>query len=109
MSIPDWWEFVLLTLAAFRVWRLISEDTILERPRRYVTGLPQRWKEGDALPKGYREYLAIFIECPWCAGFWISVAWWGAWQIWPHGAVVAAVPFAISALVPLLAKASSEE
>ena len=109
MSIPNWYGLVLLSLAAFRTWRLVSEDTIFERPRRYVTGLPQKWKAGDSLPKGYREYLAIFIECPWCAGFWISLLWWGAFQLWEHGALVVAVPFAISAAVALIAEASSSD
>ncbi len=109
MSIPGWFPFILLSLAAFRTWRLVSEDTILERPRRYVTGLPQKWKEGDSLPDAYREYISIFIECPWCAGFWISLLWWGAFQLWEHATVVVAVPLAISALVALIAEVSSSD
>lgn len=75
---------MLLTLAAWRTFQLISADDILDRPRRYVTArLNETWND--------------FIDCPYCAGFWIAVAWWGAWQIWPHGTLVVAVPFAFSA------------
>lgn len=72
MNLPDWWEFVLLALATFRVYRLIAEDTIFEGPRRWLVRLPQDWEEGKRLPKEYREKWALFIECPWCLGFWLS-------------------------------------
>ena len=42
------------------------------------------------------------VECPWCAGFWISLVWWGAFELWPHGTPIAAAPFAISAIVGFL-------
>lgn len=83
--IPAWWPFLLLALAAFRTWRLIAEDTILD-------GLRER------LPIGLN-----FVRCPWCAGFWVSLAWWLAWVAWPHGSLVVAVPFAISAVLGLMA------
>ncbi len=108
MSIPGWFPFILLALAAFRTWRLLGEDDILNRPRRYVTGLPQDWKDGDAIPKGYREWLVDFIECPYCSGAWMAFAWWGAWEIWPHGATVVAVPLALSALLPIAYRVSSQ-
>lgn len=108
MSVPNWYEILLLAAAAFRVWRLISEDSILDKPRRYVTRLGNKWqKEGDPLPKEYRFGLAGFIDCPWCSGAWIGLAWWGAWQEWPHGTLVAAAPFAISALIGFAASLKS--
>ena len=110
MNVPDWYEIILLSLAAWRVFQLIADDDILDRPRRYVTRLGSQWqKEGDATPSGYRFRLAEFITCPYCAGAWISLAWWGAWLIWPYGTVVAAVPFAISAGVVGAAKLLSRE
>ena len=98
MNIPDWYEIILLSLAAWRIFQLIAVDSILDRPRRYVTRLGKKWeKEGDALPKEYREKWALFLQCPYCLGFWIGLAWWGAWLIWPYETLVAAVPFVISA------------
>lgn len=100
MSIPDWYALVLLALASFRSWRLLAEDDILDRPRRYVTRLGSTWqKEGDQLPKDYRMGLNNFLTCPWCLGFWMALAWWGAWQAWPHGTLVVSVPLALSALL----------
>jgi hypothetical protein len=105
MEIPNWYETLLLAAAAYRFWRLLAEDDILDRPRRLLLRLGEAWeKEGDPVPPDYRGSWAEFLICPWCAGFWTAIAWWGAWQIWPHAAIVVAVPFAISALVGLIAR-----
>ena len=104
-NIPGWWEFILLALAAYRIFRLIAEDTILDRPRRYLLRLDKNWQEdGDETGPDYREKWGLFITCPYCAGFWISVAWWVAWLLWPHATVLVAVPWAISAVLAFLAK-----
>ena len=84
MNIPDWYELALLALAAWRVFQLLSDDEILERPRRYVTSrLSEKWE--------------LFIECPYCAGFWIALAWWAAWQIEEEWTLIVATPWALSA------------
>ncbi len=78
---------MLLALAAWRTWVLVSRDDIAERPRRYVTRVTRSWE---------------FFECPYCLGFWIGLAWWGAFQLWPHGTPIAASAVAVTALVPLV-------
>ena len=88
---PQPWAFALLALAAFRFFKLIADDAILDRPR-------------DRLVKN-RETLNTFVVCPWCIGAWIAAAWWAAWWAWPHPTLVAATPFALSAAVGLLASA----
>lgn len=98
MSIPAWYELALLALAAWRTFQLISDDDILDRPRRYLLRLGEEWeKDGDPVPDNYRFKVGEFITCPYCAGFWISIVWWGAWQIWPHATLVVAAPFVINA------------
>ena len=103
-TLPTWYGLLLVSLAAFRTWRLIARDTILDWPRNWLVGLPVRWQEDDPVPDGYREHLAIFLECMWCAGFWVSIVWWVAFEVTPHWTTIAAVPFAVSALVALAAK-----
>lgn len=95
MDFPDWYALLLLGLAAWRSWVLIGQDTILDRPRRYVTEKS--------------EYVEALLECPYCAGFWIALLWWGAWQMWPNGSLVVAGAVALSALVPLIERAASDE
>lgn len=86
--IPTWWGFTLLGLAAYRTWRLVAEDTILDKPRARL-----RLDESE------------LVTCPWCLGAWIAVAWWGAWKLWDEPVMVVAVPFALSALVGVVAMA----
>lgn len=90
MTCPTLPESVLLAAAAYRTWRLLSIDTILDRPR-------------DWLLHG-RPGLDAFVACPWCLGFWVSAAWWGFWAVDPELSLVATVPWAISAAVGLIAR-----
>lgn len=96
MEVPEAWEAVLLALAAWRTFQLLAGDDILDPSRRYVT---------DRLS----EYWEDFLTCPYCAGFWIAVAWWVAWQIWSVEALIAATPFALSAGVIAAAKVLSSD
>lgn len=97
--IPSPYEFALLALAAFRVFRLLGYDTILDRPReRFVR------RAKHEIPGQYRKELDIFFHCPWCLGAWLTLGWWGLWLAWPHATVVAAVPWALSAVVGLVTK-----
>jgi hypothetical protein len=103
VTIPNWYGLVLLGLAAYRTWKLLAEDTILDKPRAWFVYGFRKWRGN-----GSAGYVSEFIACPWCLGFWTALAWWGAWQLWPHGTAVAAIPFAASAIVGLLAWFSSD-
>lgn len=109
MIVPDWWAAVLLFAASFRVFRLLAKDIILDAPRAWLVGLGKGWVEGRPVPKGYRPKLAEFMLCPWCLGFWITLAWWTAWEQWPQGTSVAAAPFALSAAVGLISKLDQDD
>lgn len=82
MTLPDWWETILLAAASWRTWHLIALDDITDRPRRYVTD--------------NREGLLEFIECPYCLGFWVAFGWLGLFAAWPTEATWAAVPFVLN-------------
>ncbi len=95
MSAPDWWQATLLALAAYRCWRLLGWDDITEPARLWAVRFGK---------DGYRAKLAAFLQCGWCLGTWLALAWWAAWEAWPHGALVAAAPLAIAAAVGSLAR-----
>ncbi len=87
--IPDWYALVLLSLASYRTWRLLAEDTILEPIRSKVA--PAESKRSE------------FLACSACFGFWVGAGWWLAWVAWSKWSLVIAALFAISALVILAA------
>lgn len=79
--IPPAYEFLLLAAIAYRGWRLLAEDSLLDKPRMWLVGLPRDWEEGDSIPKGYRNELAKFVNCPWCLGAWVSLATYVGWML----------------------------
>lgn len=95
--IPSPWVFALLALASFRVWKLIADDSLLDRPRAQVLKrLDGKWE--------------LFLTCPWCAGFWISLGAYAGWIAlgpgrWATGELWlgAATVLAISAATGLIA------
>jgi hypothetical protein len=102
MDIPSPWEALLLAAASYRLWRLLAEDTILQRPRRWIMRLDRGWQEGMEIPASYRYALAEFVTCSWCLGLHVSVLVWLAWQIEPQWAIVISVPLAISTAVGIV-------
>lgn len=91
-NVPAWWPFLLIALAAFRTWKLISADLILDAPR-------------ERLSEGVQEWLS----CAYCSGFWTALAWYAAWLAWPHGTLIAATPLALSAALAALATLLSSD
>ena len=100
MTNPTPWTFTLISLAAFRTFRLIGYDTILDHLRDRHLTRRHRIRPED----GYRRDLDIFLHCPWCLGFWVTLAWWGTWLAQPTLTEFVAVPFALSAVVGLIGK-----
>ena len=86
---PSPFEAVLLGLLAWRIWHLLAEDTILDRPRRYVT---------DRLGDEAEE----FITCPFCAGFHVSLLVYVAWIWLPTATLYVAVLASLNAAVVLV-------
>ena len=97
--IPSPLALFVLALAAFRLWKLAADDAILKTPRSWLVGA----RGGLSEPLWFtRPRVEEWLVCPWCAGFWCALGWYGAWLLWPHGVMYAAVPFAVSAAVGLL-------
>lgn len=109
--VPGWWEFALLAAAAFRLWKLLAEDTILDRPRKWALGLPRSFdpeRDDVSTFRGYRDKLATFITCPWCAGFWIVLLLYVLWLLLPTATLAVSVPLALSATVGLTAALAAD-
>lgn len=111
MDVPgDWLTIAILGIAAWRTFNLLAHDKILDRPRRWALRLDPGWaKPGDATGDDYRLKWAIFLTCPYCAGFWISVAWFAAYQVSEFWTLFAAMAFVLNAIVVALAKILTPE
>jgi hypothetical protein len=76
--------FILLTLATWRVGRLLQLDDILAVPRDKFFG----WL---CAKPGWRTWLAELLSCAFCIIVWVALAavlWWAlliaAWPGWPE-------------------------
>lgn len=100
MNTPSWYQFLLLGLAAWSTFHLLAHDDILDRPRRYILRLGKEWeKKGDAVPDDYRLKWAQFLVCPYCAGWWIWLAWVALFWVVPGVALPLAVAVGGRAMV----------
>lgn len=72
--IPEPYELALLALAAARMWKLIGDDRILDRPRDWLLDhVVGRRGEHSGV------YWSDFLVCPWCAGAQCSLLVYVAW------------------------------
>lgn len=69
---------VIYALAVARLTGLIVADTITEPARDRIIG----WL--DDAPGSSGQWLASLIQCPWCAGMWVSLI--AAPLVWFFGA-----------------------
>lgn len=120
--IPSPWEFVILALAVYRLTRLAGWDDFppIAAVRELLLG--EEWVGTDAevevelpgktpstpvealRPTYRRPLLAHLVHCPFCVGWWISLAAFLSWLALGDWALVLLVPFAISGVVGLVAK-----
>lgn len=84
--------FIILALAAFRLTRLITTDTIFESAREKV------WKKYPPHTK-----LGYLITCNWCSGLWAAAFLVMLYLLAQPVAYVVSLVLSISALVGLVA------
>lgn len=92
-TVPIWLTLAIYALAVARVTGLIVLDAITEPARDWLID------HLDDRPHTAGAFLAALIECPWCAGMWVSLV--AAPLVWFFGDS----PFL---LIPALALAFSQ-
>jgi hypothetical protein len=86
------WALLVLNVGAvFRLARVISKDTILDRPRTHIT-------------ENYHGMLPTLLICMWCLGFWFSLVavFFTAWQTTHDLWLIVAGVCTFSAIVGIL-------
>jgi hypothetical protein len=87
----DAFTYLVLALAAFRVTRIITTDTIFEEIREKI------WNRFPPTTKfGY------LFTCNWCTGFWVSLVFVLLHLLVPTIVFVVSLVLSISAIVGLL-------
>lgn len=84
-------DFLILSVAVFRVTRLFTTDVIFERLREWI------WKRFP--PKTFIGYL---FTCNWCLSIWFASLFTLCYTIEPTVTVYVALPFAFSAVAGLI-------
>ncbi|WP_367139597.1 DUF1360 domain-containing protein [Saccharothrix sp. HUAS TT1] len=79
-----WLQLLIATGAAARLTRIVVADSITERPRTallYNREQRRALREGRPVPAATRPRIAALrarlhqlATCPWCTGFWVSIA-----------------------------------
>ena len=67
MTTPVWLALLIYALAVARVTGLIVADSITEPVRDWIVA------RLDDRPRTLGSFIAALIECPWCAGMWVSL------------------------------------
>lgn len=101
-----------LVLATFRVTRLLGWDVFppVARLRARLLDtrtdrlLTERHPPGKPPTRVGRETLQVFIECPYCLGFWVGVAVYASWLLWPTGSLYVWAPLALNGAVGIVAR-----
>lgn len=110
--IPAPWVGLVLAFGAYRLTRLLGWDDWppIARSRAWLLG--EKWTMARGVGGAPDTYVAVYkrpllqklVHCPFCIGWWVCLATYLAWLLWPSGTLYGAFPFALSGAVGLLAK-----
>lgn len=76
------WEFLILTLATFRLTRLFVYDSIMQFFRDFFLEKKSETKDGRLYITrskskyskfGFKRLFADLLDCPWCTGVWMAL------------------------------------
>lgn len=85
-------QFIVLSLATYRICRLIIQDTITESLR------DRLWRRFPPT-----TYLGYLITCYWCMGIWASSLVFGMYTIVPSPTFAVSLALALSSAVGIVA------
>lgn len=96
-GVPDPYEAALILAAGWRVWHLLAIDAILDPVRDRLFYPHEKGKSAGLIVEGEYERwprIVTWLECPYCAGFWVTALVWATWAATPW-ALVVWTPFAL--------------
>jgi hypothetical protein len=94
-------SILVLWLGVYRVWMLLAKDMITAPWRTRWLGYEDDGKR-NRWPNPHPT-IAEFWHCPWCLGFWLSLAILACYQANREWTTIMLSPFALSAAVAVTA------
>lgn len=88
----DLLSLLILSLATFRISRLLVADVILDSLRNKI------WEKRPP----HTHKIGYLFTCPWCISIWIALTLVICYTIVPTATVIVALPFALSAVAGLI-------
>lgn len=85
-------DYVILSLAVFRITRLVTTDTILEKAREFV------WKKSPPEKNG----VGYLITCNWCSSIWVSSLVFSMYKISTEPTIFVCSIFALSGVAGII-------
>lgn len=111
-------QLIILAIGSYSITRLVVTDdfALFRIPRNWIKDRfppddyamesrpPDRIKDWRRTSNGLYvvqkgHWLGELISCPWCAGWWVSLAVWAAFLLAPTLTLGILIPFALRALV----------
>lgn len=115
------WPFFILALAIYSITRLITIDSLVDRQRDWLLdrfpplGRTQKKRPnedrcsfivtGDHYYVTKGHWIGELFSCPWCMGFWVSAAVFGAFILWPVAVTFLLVPLAFRVIPGMIESA----
>lgn len=85
-------DYIILALAVYRMTRLVTTDTILEKFRELV------WRKSPPEKNG----IGYLITCNWCTSFWVSSLVFSMYKMMTEPTVFVCSIFALSGVVGII-------
>ncbi len=102
------WAFIVVGLAAFRLTRFFVYDSLvgsnLESGSAWSRRLDTLVYTAEGKDRSFlRGKIGDLLVCPWCLGFWLTVATWAVWRTENEPARLIVQLFALAGLAGLVA------
>lgn len=100
---------LMISLASFRVTRLIVFDKITEFIRAPFFDIVMDGEESFFVPKstGLKKWIGGLLDCYWCTGFWVSLGLFSLVKLLPEIGEPIIVVFAIAGLASFIESINS--
>ncbi|WP_339215604.1 DUF1360 domain-containing protein [Ornithinibacillus sp. FSL M8-0202] len=107
--INGWLDFLIISLASFRLTRLIVFDKITSFLRKpFHEEIKEIDSDGNEITyieikgKGLRNWFGELLSCYWCTGIWAAAILLGLLYVWPTGSEILVLILAVAGAASII-------